>query len=101
MFKPLAPLLLALAGTAWAQAPAAETPAQGVEQRTERIVHMDSGSRVEELRVGGETRRIDVETRSALPGYLVNPLTSNQAPDSGLGQRGNSSGRSAWRLLNF
>lgn len=105
MFKPLAPLLLVLAGAALAQTPAAApTPAESpksVEQRTERLVHMDSGSRVEELRVGGETRRIDVETRGAVPGYQVAPSTVNQAPDAGLGSRAGGAGRSSWRVLNF
>lgn len=105
MFKPIAPLVLLLAGAASAQTPAAApTPAESkksVEQRAERLVHSDSGSRVEELRVGGETRRIEVETRGALPGYQVAPQTGNQAPDSGLGERAGGAGRSSWRLLNF
>ena len=99
MLKPIAPLLLLVAGAAFAQTPA--EPAKSVEQRTERLVHIDSGSRVEELRVGGETRRIDVETRGVVPGYQVTPQTGNQAPEAGLGQRSGGSGRSAWRVLNF
>ncbi len=105
MFKPIAPFLLVLAGAASAQTPAAAPtkpePPKSVEQRTERIVHMDGGSRVEELRVGGETRRIDVETRGVVPGYQVAPQTGNQAPDAGLGSRAGGAGRSSWRLLNF
>lgn len=99
MFKPIAPLLLLVASAASAQAPA--EPAKTVEQRTERLVHIDSGSRVEELRVGGETRRIDVETRGAVPAYQVTPQTGNQAPESGLGARAGGAGRSSWRLFNF
>lgn len=105
MFKPTALTLLLLAGAASAQTPAAApTPAESpksVEQRSERLVHMDSGSRVEELRVGGETRSIDVQTRGALPGYQVTPQTGNQAPDAGLGSRAGGAGRSSWRVLNF
>jgi hypothetical protein len=87
------------AGSAWAQAPlpaAEREPVQTLEPKTERIVHHDAGSRIEELRVGGQTRSIEVQTNSRLPGYQVQPLDPAQASDG----RG-TSGKSSWRILRF
>lgn len=70
--------------------------AGALEQKTERIVHQDRGSRIEELRVGGQTRRIDVDTNSQIPGYQVQPIDPAQA---GSGQ--GSTGKSSWRVIRF
>lgn len=72
-------------------------PVRTLEQRTERIVHMDSGSRIEELRVGGQTRSIEVETNSRVPGYQVQPMDPSQMRDG----RGSTPGKSSWRILQF
>ena len=72
-------------------------PIRTLEQRTERIVHLDSGSRIEELRVGGQTRSIDVETNSRVPGYQVQPMDPSQVRDG----RGSTPGKSSWRVLRF
>jgi hypothetical protein len=81
------------APTAASEAPAASrTP----EPTTERIVHHDAGSRIEELRVGGQTRSIEVETNSRVPGYRVQPIDPAQAPGKGSG-----AGQSSWRVFNF
>lgn len=44
-------------------------------QRTQRIVVEDAGSRVDELRVGGQTKSITVQPKvgSTLPSYEVRP----------------------------
>ncbi len=63
----------------------AAAPAQGIEQRVERIHIEDAGARIDELRVGGETRSITVQPTVAMPTYQV-------APDSGL---------RSWKLLAF
>ncbi len=73
------------------EAPARE-PVKTLEQRTERLTHQDAGSRIEELRVGGQTRRISVETPTAVPGYEVAPTEQQPAGQAG---------RSSWRLLRF
>ena len=75
------------------EAPAASrTP----EPTADRIVHHDAGSRIEELRVGGQTRSIEVETNSRVPGYRVQPIDPAQAPGKGSG-----AGQSSWRVFNF
>lgn len=83
-----------------AQTPAPAAPAPALEQRTERITHQDAGSRIDELRVGGQTRRIDVETNSSVPGYQVQPLDPNQPHDNS-GQPAGKAGKSSWRVLSF
>ena len=89
----------AAAGTAGSPPPSAE-PVRTLEQRTERIVHEDAGSRIEELRVGGQTRSIQVQTNTDVPAYQVQPLDAGKT-EGGLGQRSGNAGRSTWRLFNF
>ncbi len=67
-----------------------------IEQRVEIITHEDAGSRIDELRIGGQTRHIEVQPKSALPAYQVQPLDAS-APDPA--QRG--AGKSSWRLIDF
>jgi hypothetical protein len=78
------------------EAASATTP-QGIEQTTERLLHEDASTRIEELRIGGQTRRIEVDTKGALPAYLVQPQHANQP---GADPQG-SAGKSAWRLFSF
>lgn len=74
----------------------AQEPVRTLEQKTERITHEDAGSRIEELRVGGQTRSIDVQTKTAVPGYQVQPIDPSQSDEN----KGKA-GKSSWRLLNF
>jgi len=64
----------------------ATPPAQRADQRIERIVVEDAGSRIDELRYGGQTQSITVQpkTASRLPGYQVQP-----------------DGQRVWNVLNF
>ena len=56
-----------------------------VESRTERIVVEDTLSRIDELRVGGETRSITVAPRGGMPVYQVEPTR----------------GERSWKVLSF
>jgi len=56
-----------------------------VETRTERIRVEDSGARIDELRVGGETKTIDVQPKGSLPAYQIAP----------------GSGERSWKILSF
>jgi len=99
MLHRLRPLALAFAlpwGIAAAQsAPDAAATATATEPKVERLVQQDGLSRIEELRVGGQTRSIDVHTRSAVPGYEVRPIDPGVSDDrSGAGSR-------RWRVLDF
>lgn len=102
-------IALATLGTAcWAQttstpvdsAPTTERP----RPKVERITHEDGGSRVDEVRVGGQTRQIDVQTKSGMPAYQIQPDQGAQGPASAAGQRSGlagSPGRTSWKLVDF
>ena len=98
--------LLASAG-AWAQAVAApgappvrdETTLDRATQRVDHIHVEDAGSRVDEVRAGGETKSITVQPKTAAPAYDVQPadVTRPALPESGPG----SAGQRTWKVLSF
>ena len=97
----VAALCMTTLGLSQAQAPAADTRPV---QKMERITHEDSGSRVDEIRVGGQTRQIDVTTKTGVPAYQVAPPDATQGPSAPAGERsGNTgnAGRSSWRIFSF
>lgn len=68
------------------QAPASAPNPQGaIEKRAERIRVEDAGARIDELRIGGETRSIDVKPKGGLPAYQIQP----------------ASGERSWKVLGF
>ena len=76
----------------------------GINPRVERITHEDAGSRVDELRVGGVTRQIEVQTKSGLPAYQIQPTNTDRGAAAPAGERTGaqgSAGRASWRLLNY
>jgi hypothetical protein len=93
----LAFALLLSSSQAWSQATPAPTPAtagqaaaspsltSGQESRTERIRLEDEGARIDELRIGGETRTISVTPKGGMPAYDVAPKT----------------GERTWKVLGF
>jgi hypothetical protein len=56
-----------------------------VEKRAERIRIEDTGARIDELRVGGETLSIQVQPKSRMPAYQIAP----------------TSGERSWKILDF
>jgi hypothetical protein len=112
-------LLLGLTATPlWAQNTNQNAPAGNVEkreqlqnpeqapgrtnQRTERIRVEDEGSRVDELRVGGQTQTISVQPKTGnMPGYEV------QSPDGARSRAGSHNGAETttaprvWNVLKF
>jgi len=68
-------------------APAATAPVArpNVEQRTEHIHLEDNSAVIDEVRVGGETKRIDVKPKGGMPAYQVAP----------------TSGERSWKVLGF
>ena len=100
-------LSLALPGASFAQtAPAADAanpaPTGRPDQRIEHIQIEDGGSRIDELRVGGETQSIVVSPKGGMPAYDVQPNTANR--NLTRGERGNGAttgGTRVWKLLDF
>lgn len=90
----LTTLLLTCLSTSWAQSPApAAAPVEGaqttartpVEKRVERIQIEDEGARIDELRIGGETKTITVQPKGGMPAYDVKP----------------ASGERSWKVFGF
>ncbi len=80
---------------------AAPTPST-TDQKIQRIRTEDSGSRIDELRVGGETQSITVQPKvgSSVPSYEV------KLPDSAKGNTpsassGDTNGSRVWNVLKF
>jgi len=72
----LLPLIALLACTAQAQQ-LPQTESEKLDpkknQKIERIHVEDSGAKIDELRVGGQTQQITVTTKSKLPPYEIRP----------------------------
>jgi len=103
------PRLLLLLGSlgaaaALAQPPAADPrdgnppPSSRTEQKIERIHHQDAGSRIDELRVGGESKSITVKPKGDAPPYEVAPESNNRNP---AGTDRERSGSGGWNLFKF
>lgn len=72
------------------------------EPRVDHLVHEDEGSRIEELRVRGEIKRIVVKTKAPLKGeYEVVPDNAARGvPQAPNGSRG-IAGQRVWQVLSF
>ncbi len=97
------PLLGALAQAQTTPPPAATSRDEPVlDRHTQRVEHIqveDAGSRVNELRVGGETKRITVQPKVGLPAYEVQPTDPSGAGPREAGP--GSAGRRVWKLHQF
>ncbi len=104
LLRPLLALSCLLAATALAQKPAAlprdvaPPPASGTEQKIERIRHEDASTRIDELRVGGESKSITVSPKGDAPAYQVPPESNNRNPASTDRERSGSGG---WNILKY
>lgn len=76
---------IATLAVASAQATPTRTAPDGQESRTERIRVEDNSARIDELRIGGETRTISVTPKDGMPVYDVAPKT----------------GERTWKVLGF
>lgn len=88
--------------------PPAQTiaPAQAQAPRTEQVIQRirieDAGSRIDEVRVGGQTQSITVQPKTGtnIPAYEIKPSdTANGAAPSP--SKGDTSGSRVWNVLKF
>ncbi|MFN4351792.1 MAG: hypothetical protein ACK4F6_13400 [Hylemonella sp.] len=106
LLRPLLALACLAAAGALAQTPAAlprdvaPPPASATEQKIERIRHEDAGSRIDELRVGGETKSITVQPKGAAPAYEVTPEGNNRNPAT-TDRNSGSEGKSGWKIFRY
>jgi starvation-inducible outer membrane lipoprotein len=102
------PILLGLTCMATAQTPGAvpatPEPLEGRQnQKIERIRHEDAGSRIDEVRMGGQTQSITVQPKvEGLPAYEVQPgsVIRGRPRDAREGLD-NSGGQRTWNVLSF
>ena len=112
-------LALGLAAPVWAQQPAAEAAAPApaatapaaVEgssnqpndrhnQKAERIHVEDAGSRIDEMRIGGQTQSIHVQPKVGnMPAYEVKPTDGARSRSDGFGET--QSKKRVWNIGNF
>ena len=71
-------------------------------QRVERIVHEDGGTRIEEIRYAGQTQSITVQPKAAVPEYEVTPPTPsrNRIADERSGTS-SGGGQRFWNVFRF
>ncbi len=69
--------------------------------RIERITHEDKLTRIDEVRVGGQTQSIDVQPKNGAPAYQIQPDNGLSGGQEMGGKRTGNAGRSSWRILNF
>ena len=101
-----AAVLAGCCGAALAQAPAAgeaqAAPKGRPDQRIEQIRTEDSGARIDELRVGGQTQSITVTPKaSSMPGYEIQPTEGTRARPTQREGAESSSGPRVWNVLKF
>lgn len=88
---------------ALAQVAPAENPQERASpgDRIERITHEDKLTRIEELRVGGQTQSIEVQPKNGAPAYQIQPDNGNTGAGETGGKRTGNAGRSSWRIMKF
>ncbi len=71
-------------------------------QKIERIRHEDAGSRIDEVRYGGQTESITVQPKSGMPAYQVDTGARSRAmPADRREELGATGGQRSWNLLKF
>jgi hypothetical protein len=96
-------LLVIAAATALAQTDKPELASVGrPDQTIQRIHNEDAGSRIDEVRVGGQTQSITVQPKLGdnLPAYEVKPSDTARgaAPST---SRSDTTGSRVWNVLKF
>jgi hypothetical protein len=97
--------LLAWAPVAAQTVPPAQQPAPAdarKNQRIERITIEDDGTRIEELRYGGQTQSIVVQPKADVPEYEIQPtdLARSRPADKRDGMS-SATGQRVWNLFRF
>ena len=78
----------------------ADKPTGRPDRAIERIRTEDAGSRIDELRVGGETQSITVQPAANVPAYEVRPMDASRAGSGSAADTG-STGSRFWNILKF
>ncbi|QTD46724.1 hypothetical protein [Ottowia testudinis] len=92
---------LALAQTPPATAPGTLRDEPVLDRKTQRVEHIhteDAGSRVDEVRSGGETKSIKVQPKAAVPAYDVLPADATGSGANSREAGPGAAGRRVWKL---
>jgi len=90
------------AAPAWAQQAAAPEPLDPKKnQKIERIRVEDAGSRVDELRVGGEAKSITVQPKADVPAYEMLPSDLARTRPADRRDGFSSGSQRVWNVLDF
>lgn len=96
------PLAAAIAQTPAPEKKTAQAPTRAArpDKKIQRIHTEDAGSRIDELRVGGETEKITVQPKTTVPPYEVKPAEGARgaAPAAA---NGDTNGSRVWNVLKF
>ncbi len=72
------------------------------DQKIQRIRIEDAGSRIDELRVGGETQSVTVQPKLDMPAWEVQPTDGARSRPEAKDRRGGESGaQRVWNVLSF
>jgi hypothetical protein len=94
-------VFFALAAPAQAQEAIAE-PRATAEPKVQHIVVEDKGSKIEELRVRGETQRIVVTPKvGTTKPYEIIPADGSREMFDGVNTSRGAAGKRVWHILNF
>ena len=99
----IASLLVCLATPATAQTQSTLPAPTGRPDQTIQLIRTeDAGSRIDEVRVGGQTQSITVQPKVVdnLPAYEVKPLNSARGPASP-NPNSDTTGARVWNVLKF
>jgi hypothetical protein len=96
-------LLLAAAALACASgAPAlAQEAARDNEPKVQLTVIEDDATRIEELKVRGQTQRISVQPKGGMKGYEIIPADPGRDNTDGANSQRGVAGKRVWRVLTF
>ncbi len=81
-------------------APAA-APQASVEPNVQHIVVEDDATRIDELRVRGQTQRITVTPKAGGASYDIIPANGLRDLSDSAANRSGAAGKRVWRVLNF
>jgi hypothetical protein len=70
-------------------------------QKIERIRQEDALTRIDEVRVGGQTQSIDVQPKADVPAYQVAPIAGGSAGPAQQGSPPSAQGVRTWKIFSF
>ena len=74
---------------------------QDLRSRYSALTTEDALTRVDEVRVDGQTQSIQVQPKNGAPADQIQPLAPGQTPGASAGRPTGNAGRSSWRVLDF